>query len=187
MSQSLTSKKIAKRYVTSLFTGFTKDKESADAAKNIAEIGAMLTSSEDLRAFIASPLHTKDTQAAVMQDLAEKAKFTKPVADFLQVLVHNRRLNILPAIVTEAEAYLEKMAGTVSVNIATARKLAAADQKKIQTEIKAALGKDVVMQTFVDESLIGGLVVQVGSTLIDGSIKTKLDRLERQLVGKNAA
>jgi len=104
----------------------------------------------------------------------------------LTLLVKNRRLNVLPAIVFETQEYLAKLSGTVPVSVATARALSATDQKKIQTQIKAVLGKDVIMQSYVDESLIGGLVIQVESTLIDGSIKTKLDKLERQLVGKAA-
>jgi len=93
----------------------------------------------------------------------------------------------LPSVVLETENYLAEQSGVVSVMVSTARPMDGADQKRIQTELKAVLGKDIIMQSFVDESLIGGLVVQMGSTLIDGSIKTKLDRLERKLVGSVTA
>lgn len=187
MSQILTQRKIAKRYVNSLFAGITTKTESTATAKNIAELGNMITESKELRDFIASPLHSKTTQGAVVTDLAKKAKFNDSVKNLLLLLVENRRLNILPTIVSETETYLAEQSGTVPVSIATARKLTAADQKNIQSQITAVIGKDVIMQTYVDESLIGGIVVQVESTLIDGSIKTKLDKLERQLTSANAA
>jgi F-type H+-transporting ATPase subunit delta len=101
-------------------------------------------------------------------------------------MAKNRRLSVLPTIVRETESYLAKQSGTVPVAVATARKLNAADQKKIGADIKAVLGKEILMQAYVDESLIGGMVVQVESTLIDGSIKSKLDKLERDLINKVA-
>ena len=187
MSHSLEQIKIAKRYVNSLFTGLAKQSEAERAAKDMADIGKMLESSDDLRLFIKSPLLSKSRQKVGIEKLAEKAKLSKPVTNLLLVLAENRRLPILPTIVWETEKYLAKLSDIVPVAVSTARKLSAADEKKIQTEIKAVLGKDIIMQTYVDQSLIGGLVVQVESTLIDGSLKTKLDRLERELTGNKAA
>lgn len=187
MGQSLAQKKIAKRYVSSLFSGMTKKADLNAAAKNIVELGGMISNSPELSQFIASPLYSKDVQMATVEALAKKAKFTTPVTNFLKLIVENRRLYVLPTIVAETENFLAEQSGTVPVSIATARKLTATDQKNIQTQIKAALGKGVIMHSYVDESLIGGLVIQVESTLIDGSIKTKLDKLERQLTSANAA
>ena len=186
MSQSLASRKIAKRYVNSLFADVSKKAEIDSIAKDMSDLGAMIQNSAELNAFLKSPLHSVDTQMDVIVALAKKAKLSAQVSSLLTLLVKNRRLNVLPAIVFETQEYLAKLSGTVPVSVATARALSATDQKKIQTQIKAVLGKDVIMQSYVDESLIGGLVIQVESTLIDGSIKTKLDKLERQLVGKAA-
>lgn len=186
MSQSLQSRKIAKRYVNSLFSGVTKKAEIDSIAKDMSDLGAMIHGSSELAAFLKSPLHSSETQMNVVQALAKKAKLSKSVTALLGVLVQNKRLNVLQAIVFETQEHLAKLSGTVPVSVATARKLTATDEKKIQTQVKAVLGKDVIMQSYVDESLIGGLVIQVESTLIDGSIKTKLDKLERQLVGNVA-
>jgi F-type H+-transporting ATPase subunit delta len=186
VSQSLASRKIAKRYVNSLFADVSKKADIDSIAKDMSDLGAMIQNSDELAAFLKSPLHGTDTQMNVVEALAKKAKLSAQVTSLLQVLVKNRRLNILQTIIFETETYLAKASGTVPVSIASARALTATDQKKIQTQIKAVLGKDVIMQSYVDESLIGGLVIQVESTLIDGSIKTKLDKLERQLVGKAA-
>lgn len=187
MVATLEAKKIAKRYVISLFSGFTKDTDISKAEKDINDLGAMVNVSDDLRVFITSPLLSKQQQSEGIAALAKKAKLTESVSNFLQLLVENRRLHLLPAIVAETESYLADQSGIVPVQVATARKLTAADQKKIQSDIKATLGQNVIMQTYIDESLIGGVVVQIGSTLIDGSIKHKLDKLERDLVKSGAA
>jgi F-type H+-transporting ATPase subunit delta len=187
VSQKLQQTKIAKRYVNSLFSGLTNNKESDKAAKDIADLGAMIAGSKDLQLFIESPLLSKSDQISGIQKLAEKAKFTTPVTNMLIVMAENRRLHILPTLVHETQNYMAEQSGIIPVSISTARELSAAESKKIQTQIKAVIGRDVLVQTFVDESLIGGLVVQVESTLIDGSLKTKLDNLERELTSGNKA
>ena len=187
MNRSLEQTKIAKRYVYSLFDAIEAKKDQATAAKDIADLGAMIAASTELQNFISTPIASLDDQKAGMMNLAKKAKFSVAVTNLLSVLADNRRLNVLPAIVSEAEKYQATQSGTVPVAVATARKLSATDQKKIGADIKAVLGKDVVMQAYVDESLIGGMVVQVESTLIDGSVKTKLEKLERQMTRGNAA
>lgn len=186
MSQSLQQTKIAKRYVNALFASVTTKTEIATMSKDIADVMSMVNASTNFQTFIKSPLLSVNQHKAGIEKLAKKAKLSKPVTNLLMILAENRRLNVLPAISHEVENYLAKESGTVPVRVATARALSAADQKKLGADLKAAIGNDISMQTFVDESLIGGIVLQVESTLIDGSIKTKLDRLERQLTSKAA-
>ena len=178
--------KIAKRYVNAMFAGFTKKTESTATSKDMADLMAMVNASNDLQQFIKSPILSKDQQVAGISALAKKAKLSSAVSNLLTILAENRRLSLLPIIAREVEAHLARESGTVPVMIATARKLSAADQKKIGADIKKAIGQDIAMQAYVDETLIGGVVVQVESTLIDGSIKTKLDKLERDLTRKVA-
>lgn len=187
MSHSLEQVKIAKRYVKALFSAVTKESDIKNIAKDMADLRAMVMASVDLQSFIKSPLLSKSDQISGVDALATKAKFSSIVTNFLKVLCDNRRLNCLPVVIEQIEAHLTAQAGTIPVAVATARPLSAADQKKIQAQIKESLGRDIIMQAYVDETLIGGMVLQVESTLIDGSIKTKLDKLERQLVKKSAA
>jgi len=187
VAQTLETVKIAKRYVKALFSSFTKKTDSNAVAKDMADLGAMIATSPDLQKFIKTPLLSQEQQAKGVEKLSKKAKFSKLTENFLLVLVENRRLHVLPAIVQETQNYLAQQSGTVPVMIATARKLSAVDQKKVSADIRAAIGQDIAVQAYVDESLIGGMVVQVESTLIDGSLKTKLDKLERELSGQKAA
>jgi len=183
---SLDHKKIAKRYVNSLFTSLTKKTESAGVAKDMNDLGAMINASPEFQSFIKSPLLAKSAQKSGVEALAKKAKLSKPVANLLSVLVENRRLNVLPAIITITHEYMAAESGIIPVTVSTARQLTATDQKKISTQLKTLTGKDIEMHAYVDETLIGGVVIQVESTLIDGSIKTKLDKLERELTKKVA-
>lgn len=187
MARSLEQSKIAKRYVESLFADVKPGKPTTQIAKDLQDLGGMLDASKDLQDFIKSPLLSAGQQKAGLAKLSEKAKLSKSVSNFLLLLAENRRLHILPSMVWEADQYLAKQSGIVPVKIASARKLPPTEQKKIQGEIKTALGQDVSLQSYVDESLIGGLIIQVESTLIDGSLKTKLDRLERDLTGAKVA
>jgi F-type H+-transporting ATPase subunit delta len=186
VSHSLEQVKIAKRYVNSLFAGLTTKKDMDAVAKDIADLGAMINGSTDLQNFTKSPLVSVTDHKDGMAKLAKKAKFSTPVSNLLSVMADNRRLNILPTLVSETQNYLAKQSGTVPVAIATARALSATDQKKIGADIKKAVGQDIAMQAYVDETLIGGMVIQIESTLIDGSIKSKLDKLERDLTRKVA-
>lgn len=186
MSQSLEQTKVAKRYVNALFSSLSKDSEIKAVSKDMSDLEAMIASSTDLQDFISSPLLNADSQKVGVEAFAKKAKLSKAVTNLLLLLVENRRLSLLPVIARETQAYLAKQSGTIPVMIATARELSSTDQKKIGADIKKAIGQDIAMQAYVDETLIGGVVVQVESTLIDGSIKTKLDKLERELTNKAA-
>jgi len=178
--------KIAKRYVNSLFASVTTKKDMTAIAKDMADLGATIANSAELQNFIKTPLLSKEQQKSGVEKLAKKAKYSPAVTNLLLVLTDNRRLAALPAIIRETENYMAKQSGTVPVAVATARKLTAADQKKIADGLKSAIGQDIAMQTYVDETLIGGVVIQVESTLIDGSLKTKLDKLQRDLTNKAA-
>lgn len=187
MGRTLEQSKIAKRYVYSLFSELKTTKESNQVAKDLHDIGQMLNLSEDLQLFIKSPLLSEAQHIKGIEKLAGKAKFSLAVSNLLRLLAENRRLPILPHIVWEADKYMTKRSGVVPVMIASARKLPPTEQNKIKSEIKKSLKQDVTIQCYVDETLIGGLIIQVESTLIDGSLKTKLDKLERDLTSARAA
>lgn len=186
MSKSLEQTKVAKKYVQALFASFAKDSEIKSAMKDMGDLNAMLSSSDDFKTFIETPLLSAADQKAGIEKLAKKAKLSKMVTNMLIIMADNRRLPLLPVVIVEAEKYALERSGSIPVKVATARKLTAADQKKIGESIKDAIGKDVIMQSYVDETLIGGIVLQIESTLIDGSVKTKLEKLERELTNKAA-
>lgn len=186
MGLSLDSKKIAKRYVQSLFNGVTTKKDIDVIAKDINDLRGMIENSAELQSFLKTPLLSRDVQERTISALAAKAKLSSRVSNLLSLLATKGRLGILVSVIEQTYFHLDKMSDTVPVSVATARALSAADQKKVQAEIKKALGRDIIMQSYIDESLVGGIVIQVESILIDGSVKTKLDRLEREMIASAA-
>ncbi|HEY8963232.1 MAG TPA: F0F1 ATP synthase subunit delta [Alphaproteobacteria bacterium] len=178
---------VSRRYAGAWLAA-AKDKGGLKAAAGDADsLQSMLTSSADFRAFIASPLVSQTDQDKALAEIAKKANFNASTVSFLSTLVDNRRLNALPGILEAFRELLSAEAGEVQATVTSATKL---DDKKvvdISAQISKKLGKNVQVQTNVDPSLIGGLVIRVGSTMIDDSIKTKLDRLQRRLQAGSAA
>jgi len=178
--------KIAKSYVNALFGALTTKKDSDGVINDLNDLGAMIANSAELKTFIESPLVCLSDQKVGVEKLAKKAKLSKVVTNLLMVMVENRRLSLLPVVVSEAQKYISQQSGAIPVTITTAHKLTAADLKKISNDLKTTLGQDVTTEAFIDETLIGGIVIKAGSMLIDGSVKAKLNQLERELTRKTA-
>jgi F-type H+-transporting ATPase subunit delta len=176
--------KIAKSYVSALFSAVTTKKDSDAIIKDIQDIDAMISGATDLQNFIQSPLLSVVDHKAGLEKLTKKAKLSDAVTNMMMVMADNRRLSLLPVVASEVRNFINQQSGTIPVTITTAHKLTAADLKKIANDLKGALGQDVTTEAFIDETLIGGVVIQAGSTLIDGSVKAKLNQLERELTRK---
>lgn len=178
---------VSRRYANAWLAA-SKDKGALKAvAADADSLLAMLKNSPDFTAFIASPLVSQTEQEKVLAVMSQKAGFHPLTVSFLSVLADNRRLHALPSILDALRAMMDAEAGDVRATVTSASKL---DDKKIvdiSSQISKKLGKNVQVQANVDPSLIGGLVIRVGSTMIDDSIKTKLDRLQRRLLAGSAA
>lgn len=177
---------VAQRYAKGWLSA-AKDKASLDSLRNDCEaLLAMIASSADLVAFLSSPLISKTDQIKTVKVMAERARFHPLTASLLGLLAQSRRLPALPGILNAAKAMFDAAAGTTSAVVTSAQKL---DDKKIadiRDQLVKKLGKDVAIKTKIDPAIIGGLVVQVGSTMIDDSVKTKLDRMARRLLDQAA-
>ena len=145
----------------------------------------MLANSADMQTFVASPLISQADQAAAMKAIADKADFHAFTKNFLQTLIANRRLSMLAATLKAVKVEISKRRGEVEANVQTAVALSPDQTKELQASISKALGTNVAMNVSVNKDLIGGLVVQVGSTLVDASVKNKIERLSRAMMRGN--
>ncbi len=172
---------IAARYASALFdlakeAGALKALEAdADALK------AALAASPDLAAMIASPVISRTEQAAAMAAVAAKMGLNALTANTLALMADKRRLFTLPQFLTELSARIADEKGEVTAEVTSATALSAAQAKKLAETLKAKVGKTVKLNTTVDESLIGGLIVRLGSTMIDTSVKAKLAGLQNAM------
>lgn len=169
---------IAARYATAVFDLARDDKALPQLEKDVDALEAALTESADLRTLISSPLYTRAEQAGAIGGVAAKMGLGALVANTLGLMAEKRRLFVLPQLIAALRALIAEEKGEVVAEVASATKLTKAQSDKLVKALKAKIGKDIKLKTTVDESLIGGLVVKVGSKMIDTSIRSKLASLQ---------
>jgi F-type H+-transporting ATPase subunit delta len=172
---------IAARYASALFD-LAKEGGALKALEaDAAALTETLAASEDLRGVIASPVVTREEQGKVIAAIGAKLGVSQLTANTLALMADKRRLFVLPQLLSALADMIAAEKGEVTAEVTAARALSAAQSKKLAETLKARVGKTVKLKTTVDESLIGGLVVKLGSTMIDTSVKSKLSALQNAM------
>ena len=169
------------RYARALFDLAIEGKSLAKVEASLKALTDALAESADLKALISSPLIGRGAAGAAIAGVADGLKLDTLTKNFLGVLAGNRRLALLPAITRDFAALTAARKGEVTASVTSAHKLSAAQQKALAAKLKAGIGRDVALDVTVDPSILGGLVVRVGSRMIDNSLKTRLDNLGQAL------
>jgi F-type H+-transporting ATPase subunit delta len=172
---------IAARYATAIFELAKEDKALPALESDVDALDSALRDSHDFRELIASPIYSREEQAAAVTAIAKKAGLSQIVTNTLALMAGNRRLFVLPQLVRELRARIAADKGEVTAEVTAAKALTKAQEEKLARTLKASVGKDVKISMAVDESLIGGLVVKVGSRMIDTSIRSKLAALQNSM------
>lgn len=172
---------VAQRYASSLFELALEGKSEQAVGDELTRLETMISESEDFRRLIESPVFSADEQFKAISAIADKAEFQGLVGNFLRVVARNRRLFAVPGIIRAYRAIAAKHRGEVSAEVVSARKLTAAQEKELAEALKSVTGKDVAANVTVDPSILGGLIVKIGSRQIDTSIRTKLSTLKLAL------
>lgn len=175
------SQGIAARYAQALFDLSKEAKALKALEADTDALDAALKASADLRDMIASPVLTRDDQARAIAAVAAKMKLSDLAANTLALMASKRRLFVLPQLVADLRARIAEEKGEVTAEVASAVELTAEQAKALAETLQASVGKTVKLNTTVDESLIGGLVVKVGSKMIDTSIRSKLASLQNAM------
>ena len=168
---------IAARYATAVFELAKDASDLKNLESNVEDLGAALDASAELRDVISSPVYSRDDQANVITAVATKMKLMPIVSNTLALMASKRRLFVLPALVAQLRALIAEEKGEVTAEVISAKAMTKTQTDKLAKAIKSRIGKDVKIDATVDESLIGGLVVKVGSQMIDTSIRSKLSSL----------
>ena len=172
---------IAKRYAKAVFE-LSRDSGEVDRLeKDVDALEAALSASSDLRALIASPIYRRSDQARAMAALAPKMELSAPVTGALGLMANKRRLFVLPQLLVELRLRIAQERGEVSADVVSAKKLTKTQSEKLSKALSARIGKDVKLNQSVDDELIGGLVVKVGSKMIDTSIRSRLAALKNAM------
>jgi F-type H+-transporting ATPase subunit delta len=169
---------IARPYAAALFD-LAKAEGSVDAVEaGLNDLQAMAGESEDFRRFLRSPVISADAKAGAAAAILGKASLPATVANFVNVVARNGRLFALPAIIKGFKQLAAEQRGEISADVTSATPLTDAQRKSLADTLKGKVGKTVTLTEHVDPSLIGGLVVKVGSQMIDSSLKTKLTAMK---------
>ncbi len=169
---------IAARYASAVFDLAKDQSELKKLEGNIDDLAAALDASDDLRDLIASPVYSREEQGTAIMAVAKKMKLLPIVSSTLGLMAGKRRLFTLPALIAQLRARIAEENGEVTAEVISAKAMTKTQSDKLAKAIKAQIGKDVKIDATVDESLIGGLVVKVGSKMIDTSIRSKLNSLQ---------
>ena len=159
----------------------TEAKAVEKVEKDLRELQSMIDLSDDLKSLLENPLVNRDQQQKALQALAAKAGFQKLTSQFIGVLSENRRLAALPAIIGACNDELAKSRGVVAAKVETAYALTPAQTKQLEEQLAAAMGSNVTLNVSVNKDLLGGMIVTVGSRMVDDSVKRKLERLRRAM------
>ncbi|MEB2847666.1 F0F1 ATP synthase subunit delta [Rhizobiales bacterium RZME27] len=172
---------VAERYASSLFELAVESNAIEQIAADLDRFQAMLDESEDLRRLVVSPVFSSQEQRAAVTAIAEKAALGAVVSNFLKVVAGNRRLFALPGMIRAFREIAAAHRGEIVAEVTSAHALTVAQDKELKTALKGVTGKDVTINVTVDPSLLGGLIVKVGSRQIDTSLRTKLSTLKLAL------
>ncbi|WIV50112.1 F0F1 ATP synthase subunit delta [Marivivens sp. LCG002] len=172
---------IAKRYAAAVYDLAKEGKALSALETDIDALQAALDVSADLRDLINSPLYSREDQAKALSAVAAKLKLSNTMGNTLGLLAAKRRLFVLPQLLTALRDRLAEEKGEVTAEVVSAKALTKTQADKLAKTLKAQLGKDVKINAAVDEALIGGLVVKVGSKMIDTSIRSKLSALQNTM------
>jgi len=182
-SETTVTGAIAGRYAAAIYDLADENKALDEIAKDLSELSAMIAASADLRRLLRSPLVGREEQTAAMAALLESAGLSDITRRFIGVVARNRRLFALEAIIA---AYLRELAerrGEVTAEVTSAVKLSEEQAQSVAEALRKAVGAKVSVDLHVDPGLLGGLVVKVGSRMVDSSLRTKLQRLQLVMKG----
>ncbi|WP_298497369.1 F0F1 ATP synthase subunit delta [uncultured Maritimibacter sp.] len=172
---------IAQRYASAVFELAKEEKKLAAVESDLDALDAALADSADFRSLISSPVYTREEQASALAALATKMKLSSQMTGVMGVMAQKRRLFVLPALLTALRDRIAEDKGEVTADVTSAKALTKAQSDKLAKALKASVGKDVKINAAVDESLIGGLIVKVGSKMIDSSIRSRLNALQNSM------
>ena len=174
---------IARRYAQALADVVLKTGETDSVKNELNQWSAIIESNSALYDAISNPAIAHAQKEKLLESLIEKTRSTKTTANFLRVMLRNGRLQDVATVNERFSAELEERSGVVSADVISARELPAGERSDLKAHLEKLTGKQVNLNFHIDEDVIGGVVTRIGSTVYDGSVRTKLENLKQQLAG----
>lgn len=169
------------RYASALFELAQQQDIVADVERDFASLSTMLHESEDLQRFVRSPVFSSDQQIGALDRLAKEAGFAALTGNFVKLMARNRRLFALSDAMKVFSRLAASARGEVEAEVTSAAPLTDAERESLIERLRIAVGRDVRLNAIVDPGILGGLIVKVGSRMIDSSLRTKLASLKTRM------
>jgi len=177
---------IARRYAAALADVAIERREEREVQREIEQWASMIDGNPDLKEVFANPTVPYDRKRSLLEELIRRTSVKETTGSFLRVLLKNQRLAQLPEVATRFGQVLDERGGVVAAEITTARPIPEELKKALHDTLASATGQTVRLTFATDESIIGGLVARIGSTIFDGSVQNQLERLSEGLAGSQA-
>lgn len=174
---------VAGRYASALYDLAVEQKQVAEVEADLGKVQALIDESADLQRMVRSPVIPAAEQTAALVALLPKIGAGPLVTNFMKLISSNRRLFAVSDMIKAFRTIAAKARGEVTAEVSTAHPLTDAQTEALKQVLKGEAGKDVSLAVKVDPSLLGGLVVKLGSRMIDNSLKTKLGAMKAALTG----
>ena len=172
---------IAKRYATAVYDLAVEGKKVKTIEGDLDALAAALGDSDDFNALIQSPIYSREAQGDAISAISKKMKLSPMMGNTLALMAQKRRLFVLPQLIATLRDIIAEAKGEITAEVTSAKALTKAQSETLAKTLKARVGKTVSIKATVDETLIGGLVVKVGSKMIDTSIRSKLNSLQNSM------
>ena len=172
---------VTSRYASALFDLAKAEKKIPAVEKDLGRFAALLDGSDALKRLVVSPVFSADDQSNAIDAILTKAKITGLVGNFIRVVAKNRRLFAMQDMLPAFRKLAAEHRGEVTADVTVAQKLTAEQTKELKAALKGVVGKTVAINATVDPSILGGMIVKVGSKQIDTSLKTRLSSLKLAL------
>ena len=179
----MSSQTVARRYASALADVIIERGEEALVKDELDGWSGMIGGNSSLLEAFNNPTVAYDQKRKVLSELISRTRVSETSANFLRVLLRNQRVSELPQINAKLAEILDERAGVVSAHITSARPLAESVRNTLQQKVGELTGKTARLNFATDESLLGGVVTRIGSTIYDGSVKNELNRLRDELAG----
>ena len=175
---------VARRYATALADVAIERREEREVQNELDQWAEMIEAYPQLKEVFANPTVVYDHKRKVLEDLISRARVRETTASFLRVLLKNQRLSQLREIAERFGQVLDERGGVVPAHVTTARPIPEDLRNSLRDTLTVATGRKVRLSFTTDESIIGGLVARIGSTIFDGSVQNQLDRLANEMAGR---
>lgn len=169
--------KTAKRYAHSLLAVANEQKLTNKVLADCQLISNTISGSRELKVFLKSPIVKQEKKLAVLKELFFDS-ITSLTITFIDIVTKKDRLTVLNDIALQYEELYNQQEGILRIKVKTAKELSSKEQKSLEKSLSKRTGKTIQMLLEVDPELLGGLTVQIQDTIVDGSVKNKLDSLQ---------